>query len=57
MKKRFSIKTIINKFKKMVAKYKYEEIWIPLEENRSIKMNEYFVFQYILFNSDDHLRI
>ena len=57
MKKRFSIQTILNKFKKLVAKIKQEEIWMPNEKHKPMKMNESFVLMYLLKNSDDHLKI
>ena len=57
IKKRFPIQTIINKYKDLVSKNKFEQIWIPTEEKKQIKMNEFFVCQYLLYNSDPRLQI
>ena len=57
MKKRFPIQTIVNKFQDMVARIKFQTIWMPNEENQPIKMNAEFVLMYLLYNSDQQLRI
>ena len=58
MKKRFPIQTIINKFRDLVSRIKFETIWMPNEESNPIKMNAEFVLMYMLnTSSDKHLRI
>ena len=57
MKKRFPIQLAIGKFRDLVAKSKYETIWMPNEERDPIKMNAEFILMYLLHNSDQQLRI
>ena len=57
IKKRFSMKNIIDKFKSMVSKTHNEQIWKPISEEESITINESFVFAYLLRNADSRLKI
>ena len=55
MKKGFPISIIMDRFQEFINTE--ERIWIPYEKNKPIKMNEFFVLQYVLYNSDPHLQI
>jgi carboxypeptidase C (cathepsin A) len=57
IKKRFPIKTIINRYKILVSKIKTKSIWVSRSKDGSIKMNESFVLTYLLQNADQRLKI
>ena len=57
LKKRFPIQAIINKFRDLVVRIKFETIWLPAEVNSPIKMNAEFILMYLLNNSDQQLGI
>ena len=52
IKKRFPIQSVVEKFKILVSKIKYESIWSLNTQNETSKVNEAFVFAYILKNAD-----
>lgn len=57
MKKRFTLQSVIEKVQKLVAENRFENIWVPLEDQTHSKMNESFVLMYLLSNSDSKFRI
>ena len=57
IKKRFPLQITLDKFKKLAVSIKNQRLWMPYDYNRPITMNESFIEMYLLYNSDQKLRI